>query len=286
LGSSATAVVISNCQAFGVANAVQALTGIRTTSLTIADLEKAPEEDLERYADADILLVARKASRRISGHRIEAKASWIPMISFNGYHPDVVYLQRGGTRAKGVLGEYHSALAFAAFRCDRSVRSTVELFNAETYRQAGYLDAWDPARESLFRQFKASGLALEDRFYAWSRSTPFMHTVNHPAIRVLTDVAAAALREIGQPIERATEFPDNLANGAVFPVYPEIGEALGVPGSYRFKLPTSSQTLSLEEFVKASFAAFAAEGPLLAPVPRSAALVARLESIIGEVGGG
>ena len=56
-----------------------------------------------------------------------------------------------------------------------------------------------------------------------------MHTLNHPAVRVLASVAARIMRKAGiEQIHSATEAYDPLARATQLPVYPEIAGKIGV----------------------------------------------------------
>src|SRR3546814_11522528 len=80
-----------------------------------------------------------------------------------------------------------------------------------------------------------------------------MHTVNHPAVNCIRDVAKALLAESGmRPIDSCVLPPDNLLNSAIFPVYPEIGDVYGVSGSYNFKINGESRLLTIEQMIEAS----------------------------------
>ena len=49
---------------------------------------------------------------------------------------------------------------------------------------------------------------------------------------------------------------DNLANSSAFAIYPEIGDTLGVPGSYYFKRVNEYTQINLRQFVEESFALY------------------------------
>ena len=279
--------VVSNCQAFGLANCIQNLTGEPAQAVPLTTFNGATDEELDRFdAEHDHVFASPQAEERLREHPLATKVTVVPPVYFEGYHPDLIYLSRDGEKFKGPLGDYHSAIAFAAFRHGLDVDDAVRLFAAPIYQSAGYFDAWLPARLRLLSTFASAGLAIEDRFYAWCRSRPFMHTVNHPRISVLFDVAAAALRKNGLPVEAPVEIPDNLLKDTLFPVYPEIGAELGIAGSYRFRQPATSRTIGLREFVSASFAAYADAGLALEPRQTYAGVVGRVELALDAHGGG
>jgi len=83
-----------------------------------------------------------------------------------------------------------------------------------------------------------------------------MHTINHPVIEVMFDMARALLTHLDQPIYAdVAPPPDNLAS-VVWPIYPEIGERLGVAGSYLFKPSEEHKPLELIDFLDRSLGYF------------------------------
>ena len=90
-----------------------------------------------------------------------------------------------------------------------------------------------------------------------------MYAHNHPRITVVRDIARAVLARAGIEAEYGDALPaDNLANGPVYPVYPEIAERLGVEGSLLFKTGGRYRFLRLPDFIEASFTAYREAGAL------------------------
>lgn len=81
------------------------------------------------------------------------------------------------------------------------------------------------------------------------------HSVNHPSINMLSDLARLMAQKAGLPVLDHSLLPhDNLANGPIFPVYAEIAMELGLTnGAYCFKAANQYTTLSLSEFIHGSF---------------------------------
>src|SRR5690606_18717983 len=138
---------------------------------------------------------------------------------FNAYHPDLCYVQDGsGGIIRGPLGDYHSVLALCSFNLGLSVGEARGLFNRRTYEELGWLDLWAPAKERLLKTFGDEGIHLEKHFPKWGRIRAFMHSINHPSIECLYDVAASLLAKFGVAVNDAGLLPhDNLLNGPVFP---------------------------------------------------------------------
>ena len=188
-----------------------------------------------------------------------APVTRVPLTAFEAYQPDLCYVTVDGQVLRGPMFDYHSKIVVAAWRKGLSQADALALFNAAYYERFGYFGIWEACKAQYLGSYADSGLDLARAFPTWSREGAFMHSVNHPAIRVVADIARALLAADGLA-PRETDFlpHDNLKNAPVWPVYPEIAEALGVRGSLLFKVHNAYRFLELEEFIAASYAAMAA----------------------------
>lgn len=257
--------VMCNCETFGVVNAMHNIaSGIAVDGMVTHEVLGKPDEFyaglLDRYEHVFAFSLLRA---QLDKPEYAGRVTYLPMVIFDAYHPDLIYVHYRGANLEGPIGAYHSALTLGCFRSGLSVAETLGMFNARIYRALGYLDGWDAAKHRLFHDFRALGFSnLERHFNRWCAEGSFMVSIDHPRIRVLSSIAAEALRQIGlAPAYEDADISDNMLTGPMFPVYPEIGAAYGVAGNYRFKAPGTNHTLDLEEFVTLSFEAYAALAP-------------------------
>lgn len=271
-----SAVVLGNCQATTIAELLQAMTGdvtaraYETTGQFLARV-RSGDVDLERLLDgADLILIQMVGELtqliRARFPRLRDRIRQLPPLNYSGFHPDCVYVSRGdGGYLRGPMGEYQSSLAFWAWRHGLSPGQAVELFRDEVFEALGFFDYHASARQVLVANGKQCDLAFAPLLDRWRQTGCFMHTVNHPKVHALADVVDLVLRREGiSPLEgTSTWVEDRLARWPVWPVYPELGERLELPGSYLFKLdrgfcPESQPvlTLSLQRFIERSFQAF------------------------------
>ncbi|MBY8823045.1 WcbI family polysaccharide biosynthesis putative acetyltransferase [Sphingomonas colocasiae] len=252
--------VISNCQTFGLANCLQAqaddvlVTGVDTL-LFNSDPERFNSE-MERYSK---LFIADGVKAELASARIDRIADHIalPMFTCRAFHPDLVYLLHDGRPVGGPAGDYHSAIAYACFLKKMSVADTIQRFTGSFLERCGYMGMWLPERDRLIGELAGLGLDISLPIRSWGRQGAFMYSINHPRIHVLHDIAAELLRALNKkPFANAIVPHDNLAAGAGFAVYPEIGEALGVPGSYTFKNVGSYRPLDLASFLTGCFESY------------------------------
>ena len=182
----------------------------------------------------------------------------LPAIYFDGYHPDLCYIRQPEGFLTGPLHDYHSSIAFAAFLCGCGPQEAAKFYKTEVYRRCGYFNSWTGAKTALISDFASLGYDLTDHIVRWSLDGPFMHSVNHPRINVIYDLARMFVESMELKAHPPYLLPaDNLANGPLFPVYPELGEAMGVEGSYLFKPLGLYRYLSLEEFLSGCFESYA-----------------------------
>lgn len=191
----------------------------------------------------------------------------LPTIVFPAFHPDIVYIGHKDRNFGSPMGDYHSALIVYGFAQGFSADEIVSLFRAEVFSKVGYLDGWFGSRDSLLRLSREHGFDLDRLFAGWMRRGCFMHTINHPKLFVLEDLARAALARAGIPARAARcedVLPDPLS-GSVWPVYPEVAARYGVSGSTTFKPPLggfdflldAARCLELRAMVEGSLAQYA-----------------------------
>lgn len=272
--------LVYNCQAMGLANCLTLLSDRLSVEyfdhLSIQEHRQAVLARLGEY-DRIIVLAGRDAEAFGGGEKV-----WhLPALIFPGYHPDVCSLFSSGKVLAGPLGNCHSVIAFTAFTLGLSSADTIGMFRKAVYAALGYLDGWDAARAELVGGFARHGFDIGRPFVKWSRHGPFMYMYLHPKIHCLHDLARLILARAGLTASDATALPhDNLANGQIFPVYPEIASRLGVTGSYLFKPPGEYRVIGLEEFVEASFEAYRGHASITT-LPQSEAMLEHALSVIG-----
>jgi hypothetical protein len=201
--------------------------------------------------------------------RFRDSLHFFPVMEFNAFHPDCVYiLNRGRNQFLGSpIGDYHSALAFLGYSLGFTAEQTLSLFAPEVFERLGYSRFWKVSEETLFNQCRSIGFSIEHMYRGWVRRGSFMHSVNHPKFFVMVDIALALLRDAGLPAipgNAEDYFPDEGLYDAVWPIYPAIAGMMGLEGSYHFKGGSRSEDvrfLNLREFVEESHEFYRRESP-------------------------
>lgn len=268
-----TLAIVGNCQVGGLEKAFKLATkDIRPTPFFLAELGGSHDkvsfaEEMKTYD----LVYAHQSEDPNFG--IEALRSAgigvkeIPVVSFPAFHPDMVYAQKlradGGLDVlKSPVGENHSALILYGFHLGLNAEQIARLFCEDIYQTVGFFEAWPAAWEALAQAGKRAELPLESMMLSWSRQGPFMHTLNHPKVGVLADIARAIAKKEGAQLRPAASdayLIDDLMTSTIWPIYPEIGRRLGIEGSQLFKRAGVTQFYDLEQMITESLAIYALE---------------------------
>jgi hypothetical protein len=257
-------IVISNCQTLGLTNCLSLLNP--DVAVEPCDIWQFRNE-IDRWRNEignfhRIFLNDEILSLGLIDFSVLTNVLRVPAVEFCGYHPDLCYAYSEGTGLETPLGAYNSMIAHAAFRKGLSESDTRSLYNARIFEAGGYFELWNEEKRNLISYFSQYGYDLSESFRNWTMRDSFMHSMNHPRIDCLHDIAAMASIKIGRRIVPNTLRPhDNLCHGAIFPIYDEIAEALGIEGSYLFKVPSQYKTVTLEQFIAGSFAAYRQHDP-------------------------
>lgn len=286
--------VVGNCQSALIADAVAAFhPGAEVVRHNIGDAKV--------IANAEAIAAGLPAYDRVFAHPIfdarlgalrkgpllavRPDAILVPAVAFGGFHPDCIYVRDAEGPLPSPLNVYHSALAAAGFAAGLDVARTVRLFGALTYARLGYFDEYEAERGKLVAALARFGLDVADRIAAWGRRGAFMFTINHPRAAPVADAVRLILRARG---EAAPDFDDaadlvgeRLWHHPVFPVYPEIGRRIGVPGHTLFRSVVApdgvAAPMDLRLFVERSFELYEPRRDrLLAAVPNTPKLRAAM----------
>jgi hypothetical protein len=249
--------MVYNCVHVGLQNCLGLLRpDLHVEALDFAAYEKRHAEFAPTLAGYDRILTAPHfVANACVDFRQAAPVTALPLTAFEAYQPDLCYLTVDGQVLRGPMFDYHSKIVTAAWRKGLSPAQARALFTGANYERFGYMGIWEACKQMYLGSYAEAGVDLAPYFPRWSREGAFMHSVNHPAIRVVADIARALLAQDGLEARQTDFLPhDNLKNAPVWPVYDEIAEALGVRGSMLFKVHNAYRFLDLDEFIAGSYA--------------------------------
>ena len=191
-----------------------------------------------------------------------------PELYFNAFHPDQVYaLMRDGSLVEGATGPYNSAIALWAWQHGLNAQQATHLFTPEIFGALGYHDRWQVAIDRLRHDFISfPHLDYRDFVIPLQRAGNFMHTINHPKITAVAQMARLLAKQIDPTVDTESIPIENMLVDGLFmasfswSVYPSVANALGIKGAFMWKLEDHS-VISLEEFVHRSFAKYDVQQP-------------------------
>jgi hypothetical protein len=268
--------VLFNCQGNVIAHAMRAVSpAADVVYVSIADVAQSEEkrrEAKEILATRNhiVTMDAAVGNENIPLAWLRATGAAVlrlPTIRFRGFHPDsVIVLRKGQRKLLGPTAGYHSRIAIAAFLSGLSVQETLELYNALVFARLGYFGEYARQFELMKGSFEGCGLDFAPMESKLRRAGCFMHSINHPKVLPLLELAIAICRRIGLPIENENVQPDDLPDlldpAPIHPVFPEIAARLGIEaeGAYRPNIPPGSEYIefSHEQFIARCFRLFAA----------------------------
>ena len=251
--------VISNAQTHNLANSLRLLSNdIRIDHADVWTFGSNMAQYRELLPNYDRVIIHPHVERGYCDFSAVRQLSRIPSIKFDAYHPDICFVLANDLPFDGAMGAYHSMLVLAAYKAGLNIEKTRALFRREIFERCGFLDRWEGERQQLLDHFAEYGLDITAPFRAWSRRECFMYGIDHSKARPIHDIAHVFLQACGiEPHQTDIVPADTIMTGSCFPVYPEIGEVLGVEGSYMFKRYQQYRLISLEHFIELSFAAYA-----------------------------
>ena len=266
--------ILSNCQHVGLANSIRALRpDIQVISFEIVLVARQGREipTMDELATCDLVILdpSPGCPPALSEEKLKGsiKIVKIPPVVFAGYHPDTIYIPTaiGRLQVSAACGPYQSRLTVASYLLGYSPAETKALFNAFIFGELGYFEEYAKSRVSLENTFREYGLDIGRLFPDWAKRGCFMHTIDHPKIYVLFEIAWLACQAIGLEVDprdgRVEMILDNLMAGhPAMPVYPDIANATGCNGHTMFKCPSDANIVRLMRmpaFISACFKAYA-----------------------------
>ena len=191
-----------------------------------------------------------------------------PDLHFNAFHPDQVYAwMRDGSLVEGATGPYNSAIALWAWQHGLNAQQTISLFTPEIFGALGYHDRWQVSVDRLRHDFVPyPHLDYRDFIIPLQRAGAFMHTVNHPQVAAIAQMARLLAKQIDSTVDTENIPIENMLVDGLFmasfswSVYPSVANALGLKGAFMWKLEDHS-VIGLEEFLQRSFAKYDVQQP-------------------------
>lgn len=259
--------ILGNCQAGGVADSLELLSnGSAVEWLLVSNDPKVLFGELSDHLNypGHTVLLHESVREIILVNNALVKFDrpeniYIPTIAFAAFHPDIQYgFANGAVVKSGLDSDWNSRIMLWAYSNGLSQGETENLFREEVFQALGYFDEWDKSSETLKKSFDTCGFDYGRWIRSVQRTGVFMYGINHPMQIGLSQLAVQIAEKIFPnshvAIEDLHTFTTDYLSHIVWPVYPEIGDHLGVEGSYHWRV--ARKHASLTEFIELCFDAW------------------------------
>lgn len=210
---------VGNCQS-------RAVTKILKSLFKDADIENkliniSLKEGVQ-FDDWDYVFIQKVGgifSEFVENSSKEINVFLFPNITFNGFQPDYIYVDRnsGGEKIPN-----QSSILLNAYMSGLACSEAVSLFNEKFLSLLDYKSYFVNGKKYLVNHLSECGMDGEFYFDKWVLKGAFMYTINHPSTRVMIDVATnlcerANLRYFDFNFNETLN--DDLLDVTVFPNY-------------------------------------------------------------------
>lgn len=250
--------LVSNCNTEGLKNSL--LFHAPQLNLDAVDInqfkkDNTPETSTLNKYDTIIGITDTFLHIKKIGSSHNADEITLPPFTFSAFHPDICYVMSNGKIIQSKMHDYHSIIMLAAFLSDIPKEKIHSLFNKEVYDKLGYFSLWDSSMEYLKNSYSFLNIDIDE--WIQKRSGyygSFMHTMNHPKIYMLSDLAQSLLDYLEIKHHKSSEppIPDNLVIGPSWPIYSEIALQYGFTGHYRFRPFADYRSFGLKSYIEDS----------------------------------
>lgn len=265
--------LIGNCKASALAGCLRTSAQLLVRWVADVNLTALPTFRIAVEAmlagDADFIVTQRVSSehpavetamvRRIAPDATRTMTN----VYLSGLHPDITYLGAFGRRLQSPLTDYHSRIVVLAYLRGDCPEDCAALFDHATYAKLGYFDEFERSAAELRRRDEGLDIGFADLAIDMALNEPTLLTVNHPTSAAIAAFAGVIARHCGIAADFAPDgFRNELLDHPIWPIYPEIGEALRLPygTDFRFRAGQDRRALSVRDFVAGSYALYDLQG--------------------------
>ena len=264
-------VITSNCMTGGLTSALtMLLPSFQFVPIPYVGVDEVVLREQLSASDKWLVSGPEEIQTAAMDHISNSRLQRIPFpdLHFNAFHPDQVYAwMRDGSLVESATGPYNSAIALWAWQHGLNAQQTVSLFTPEVFGALGYHDRWQVSIDRLRHDFVPfPHLDYRDFIIPLQRAGNFMHTVNHPKVAAIAQMARLLAKQIDSTVDTESIPIENMMVDGLFmasvswSVYPSVANALGIKGAFMWKLEVHS-LIGLEEFVQRSFAKYDVQQP-------------------------
>jgi hypothetical protein len=261
-------ILLGNCQIHSLSLLLNCYTNWRVTAWREHTLisKKVQTRILNELKQADIVITQPLSTESFgvlaTSYLIDNGVNPVvtPNIYFAGLYPELVYLGTLGHRVRSPIGDYHSAIACAAFLSGLCPEDTLNYFeDDELFEQTGLFDVWDDSWLELISRESKCDVKMADYLIPLSHERPLFYSVNHPIGEVMDELTRRILRLItGQNLVPMLT-RDNFHDDVIYPVWGPIirKHQLHYTTRLGFYRPASKSFLPLSAYLHQVYSRYA-----------------------------
>lgn len=250
--------ILSNCQGESLLACLKAMRpDIEIDFCIVSRLWNGSESILNIFENSDHVMTQLDIYETLSAE-LKAKALPFPRIVYPAFHPDMTYLRgikKGSSAVETIytpMLHYNSKLIVHSFIRNKDSKEALEMFNEQNFKKLGYLAAAKRSAADLHGEFNRCGFDYANVDTLIKSGDCFMHSFNHPDLRIMRELAAQLLHKLGldstyRNVDRYANDP--LKEQPIWPIYPEIAQQFGMQGDYAFKLNSPNGVITLEQYI-------------------------------------
>lgn len=164
-------VVLSNCQSYGLAEAMRFI--LPSEDILAYDATKLLGPNRLKIGNdvvnADVVFAMRfpRHFHEFSDpelSKIAKRVITVPSFNFAGFHPDMIYIGNSHRWVQSPTGDYNSNICLAGFLRGFSSARTTDLFNAYVFSKLGYYRAYEDERREAIASFEVEGIRIGHLF--------------------------------------------------------------------------------------------------------------------------
>lgn len=255
--------ILGNCQGPNLARTIANISNseISICGLEIMQFSHNRERFLQTLLASDVIVTCKTYSeefKEISFEHIDTLKpgnvfEYSP-IYFAGLHPDICYLGARGQRIFSAVGDYNSRILVNAFLQYKTEEEANYLFDKQVFLNAGYLDAFDTAKDEFFRRENAlshKSITFADLFFENIITLPLLYSVNHPTSALLNLMSKRICSKIGIEVTDVADalLSNALIDNVIWPLYNDICEYHGLKYRTNRTFTHNQTVMSLSEFI-------------------------------------
>jgi len=234
--------IFGNCQIVGLMRIISALSS--EVSVETYPIQQLPKISEIINKDTNIVFIQGINSSEVLNHsnQIKKPVYSYPTVFFSGFHPDHIMLPAIDQDRQIIPWKFHSHSAISVWTYINgiSIKDAKKYYTENVFNILKFKNNYDDAIKTQTKYFREYELNFPLLFDKWRQNGSFMHMTIHPKLIIFHDIALHILKMIGispkTRVDYLSHVVDPLTSLTGWPVYPEWGKQIDIPGDFTFRI--------------------------------------------------